>query len=85
MTMDDLADVASEKMEEAFEMFCGIRLEWERWVITQRKIKEEIIKPNMMFAITPQNVLSVPKVISLLGKMGVMIALLPKENSGQCM
>ena len=85
MTLDGLADVTSEMAEEAFEMSCGMRPEWGRWVIPQGKIEEEIIEANMIFAVRPQNVQSVPKVISLLGKMRVIVALPLKETPRQCM
>lgn len=85
MTLDGLADVTSEMAEEAFKIFCGMRPEWRRWVIPQEKIKEEIIEANMIFAVKPQNVQSVPKVISLLGKMRIIIALPLKETLRQCM
>ncbi len=85
MTLDGLADVTSEIAEEAFGMSCGIRPEWGRWVIPQGKIKEKIIEANMIFAVRPQNAQSVPKVISFLSKMSVIVALSPKETPRQCM
>lgn len=48
-------------------------------MILQGKIEEEIIEANMIFTFQPENVQSVPEVISLLGKISVIIALPPKE------
>lgn len=85
MTLDSLADVTLEMAGEAFEMPCSMRPEWGRWVIPQGEVEEEIIEANMIFAVRPQNVQSVPKVISLLGKIRVIVALPPKETPRQCM
>lgn len=79
-TLDGLTDVSVEMAEQAFEMSCNIRPEWGRWVLPQSKMDEEIIEANMTFAVRPQDVHSVPKVISLLGKMRVIVALPPKET-----
>ena len=85
MTLDSLANMTSEMAKEAFEISYDIKPEWGQWVIPQEKIKEEIIEANMIFAVRPQNVQSVPKVISLLGKMRVIIALPLKKTPKQCL
>ncbi len=54
-------------------------------MIPQGNIKEEIIEANMIFEVRPQNVQSVPKVISLLGKMRVIVALPLKNTPRKCM
>ena len=76
-TLDDLTDVSVEIAEQAFEMSCNMRPEWGRWILPQGKLDEEIIETNMSFAVKPQNDYSIPKVISLLGKMRVIVALPP--------
>lgn len=43
-----------------------------------------MIKANMIFAVRPQNIRTIPKVISLLGRMSVIVALSPKETPWQC-
>lgn len=63
-TLDGLTDVSVEMAEQAFEMSCSMRPEWGRWILPQGKLDEEIIEANMIFAVKPQNVHSVPKVIS---------------------
>ena len=44
---------------------------------------EETIEANVIFAVRPQNIRQIPKVISLLGKMRVILALPPKETPKQ--
>lgn len=43
-------------------------------------IEEEIVEKNMIFAVCLQNIHFIPKVISLLGKICLIIALIPKET-----
>lgn len=83
-TLDGLIDVSVEMTEQAFEMSCSMRSEWGRCIFLQGKLDEEIIEANMIFAMKPQNVHSVPKVILLLGNMRVIVALPPKETPRQC-
>lgn len=80
ITLDGLANVTLEMAKKAFEMSCSMRSEWGRWVIPQKKIEEEIIEVNMIFAVKSQNVQSILKVILLLGKMHVIIVLLLKKT-----
>ncbi len=58
--------------------------EWRRWSLPQGIIDQEIIETNMVFAVRPQNIHSIPKLIQLLRKMGLIIALVPKETPRQC-
>lgn len=68
-TLDGLIDVTVEMAEQAFEMSCGMKPKWSRWIIQARESEEEAIEANMIFAVRQQNIRSAPKVISLLGKM----------------
>ena len=45
---------------------------------------EEVIEANMIFAVRQQNICTIPKVIPLLGRMQVIVALPPKETPRQC-
>lgn len=83
-TLDGLTDVSIAIAEEAFEMATGMKPEWGRWTIVKDKEEEEIVEGNMIFAVRPQNISSIPKVISILGKMRVIRALPPKETAQQC-
>lgn len=80
MMLDGLANVTLKMAKEEFKMFCGMRPKYGRWVIPQRKIEKEIIEANIIFAVKPQNVQSVPKIISLLGKSHIIVALPPKKT-----
>ena len=46
-------------------------------------IDEEIIELDMVFAVCPQNMHSISKVITLLGKIRVIMAVVPKETPRQ--
>ncbi len=41
---------------------------------------EEVIEANMIFAVRQRNIHTIPKVISLLDRMQVVVALPPKET-----
>lgn len=71
--------------EQAFEMSCGMKPEWGRWIVRTGDSEEEMIEANMIFAVRQQNIRFVPKVISLLGKMRVIVALPPKQTPQQCL
>ena len=82
--LDGLTDVSIADAEEVFEMARKMKPEWGRWIIVKDRKKEEIVEGNMIFAVRPQNINSIPKVISILGKMRVIKTLLPKETAQQC-
>ena len=84
-TFEGLTDVTTEMAEQAFEMSCGMKPEWGRWIVRTGDSEEEVIEANMIFAVRQQNIRSVPKVISLLGKMRVIVALPPKQTPQQCL
>lgn len=84
MTLDGLRDVTIDMAEQAFEMSCGIKPEWGRWSVRPGENTEDMIKANMIFAVRPQNIRTIPKVISLLGRISVIVALSPKETPRQC-
>ena len=70
--------------EQALEISCNMKPEWQQWSSLQGMIDEEIIEANMVFAVRPQNINSIPKVITLLSKLRVIVALAPKETLRQC-
>ena len=45
---------------------------------------EEVIEANMILAVRQRNIHTIPKVISLLDRMQVVVALPPKETTRQC-
>ncbi len=69
--------------EQAFEMSCSMKLHWSRWSARPGEMVEEVIDTDMIFAVRQQNICTIPKVISLLGKMRVVVALLPKKTPRQ--
>lgn len=83
-TLDGLIDVSIAIVEEAFEMATAMKLEWGRWTIVKNKEKKEIVEGNMIFVVRPQNISSIPQVISILGKMRIIRALPSKEMAQQC-
>lgn len=84
MTLDGLTNVTTEMAEQAFEMSCGMKPEWGRWSTRPGEMAEEVIEANMIFAVRQQKILTIPKVIPLLGRMRVIVALPPKETPRQC-
>lgn len=84
MTLDGLTNVTTEMAEQAFEMSCGMKPEGGRWSTQPGKMAEEVIEANMIFAVRQQNICTIPKVIPLLGRMRVVVALPPKETPWQC-
>ncbi len=58
--------------------------EWARWLIPCGTKEEQLVEANMIFAVCPSNIRIMPKVISLLGAMHVIVALPPKKNPLQC-
>lgn len=48
------------------------------------EMAEDLIEANMIFAVRQQNIRTIPKVISLLGRMRVIVALPPRETPRQC-
>ncbi len=74
-TLEGLTNVSVEMGEQEFEMSCSMRPEGGRWIFPQGKLVEEIIETNMIFAAKPHNVHEISKVILLLGKIQVILAL----------
>ena len=83
-TIESLEEVTAEIAAEAFEQSCNMRPEWARWLIRQGVDEDELVEASMIFAVRPVNIHSIPKVISLLGAMHVVIALPAKESPVQC-
>lgn len=83
-TTESLEEVTAEIAVEAFEQSCNMRPEWARWLIPQGVDKDELVEASMIFAVRPVNIHSIPKVISLLDAMHVVIALPAKESPIQC-
>lgn len=65
-------------------MSYGMKPEWGRWSTRPGEMAEELIEANMNFAVRQQNIHSIPKVIPLLGRMRVVVALPPKKTPRQC-
>ena len=84
MTLDGLTDGTTEMAEQAFEMSCGMKPEWGRWSARPGEMAKEVLEANMIFAVRQQNIRTIPKVILLLGRMWVVVALPPKETPRQC-
>lgn len=61
-----------------------MRPEWARWLIPQGADEEHLLEANMIFAVRPSNIQRIPKVISLLGGMHVIVALPARETPTQC-
>ena len=83
-TLENLEDVPTEIAAEAFEQSCNMRPEWARWLIPQGADEEHLLEANMIFAARPSNIQRIPKVISLLGGMHVIVALPARETPTQC-
>lgn len=83
-TLENLEDVTTEIAAEAFEQSCNMRPEWARWLIPQGADEEHLLEANMIFAVRPANIQRIPKVISLLGGMHVIVALPARETPTQC-
>ena len=84
MTLDGPTDVTTEMAEQAFEMSCGMKPKWARRSTRLGEMAEEVIEASMIFAVRQQNIRTIPKVISLLGRMRVVVALPPKKTPRQC-
>lgn len=83
-TLDGLTDVSISIAEEAFEMATGMKSEWERRTMVKDTDQVDQVEGNMIFAVRPQNIRSMLKVISILGYMRIIWALPPKETAQQC-
>lgn len=83
-TLDGLTDVSIAIAEKVFEMATKMKPEWRRWTIVKDREEEKIVEDNMIFAIRPQNINSIPMMISILRKMRVIKALPLKERAQQC-
>lgn len=81
--IESLEEVTTEIAAEAFEQSCNMKSEWARWLLPYG-IAEELVEVNIIFAVRPSNIHTVPKVIPLLGAMHVIVALPPKETPVQC-
>lgn len=58
--------------------------EWARWLIPQRVEEADLVEASMIFAVRSANIQRIPKVISLLGEMHVIVALPSRETPIQC-
>lgn len=47
--------------------------EWAQWLIPQGVEEEDLVEASMIFADRPSNIQRIPKVISLLSKMHVIV------------
>lgn len=83
-TLETLEDVTPEIAAEAFEQSCNMRPEWARWIVSQDGEEKELVEASMTFAVRPSNIRRIPKVISLLGEMHIIVALLARETPIQC-
>lgn len=83
-TLETLEDVTPEIAAAAFQQSCNMQPEWARWLIPQGVEEEDLVEASMIFAVRPSNIQRIPKVISLLGEMYVIVALLARETPIQC-
>lgn len=83
-TLETLEDVTPEIAAEAFQQSCNMQPEWAQWLIPQGVEEEDLVEASMIFAVRPSNIQRIPKVISLLGEMYVIVALLARETPIQC-
>lgn len=83
-TLETLEDVTPEIAAEAFQQSCNMQPEWAQWLISQGVEEEDLVEASMIFAVRPSNIQRIPKVISLLGEMYVIVALLARETPIQC-
>lgn len=83
-TLETLEDVTPEIAAEAFQQSCNMQPEWARWLIPQGVEEEDLVEASMIFAVRPSNIQRIPKVISLLGEMHVIVALPARETPIQC-
>ncbi len=60
-----------------------MRPEWARWLISQGADEEHLLEANMIFAVRPSNIQLIPKFISLLRGMHVIVALPARETPTQ--
>lgn len=51
MILDGLGDVIIDIAEQAFEMSCGMKLEWGRWNVQPGENAEDMIEANMIFVV----------------------------------
>lgn len=65
-------------LEQVFQMSCDIKPKWCRWNIRDKEFDEDMIEANIIFTVWKQNIHTIPKLISLLGSMRVIVALPPK-------
>lgn len=72
--------VTSTIAAEVFEQSYNMKPEWARWLIPQGTMEEELVEASMIFAVRPANIHNVPKVISLLSAMHVIV----RETYAQC-
>lgn len=79
-TLETLEKVTSEIAAEAFEQSCNMQPEWARWLIPQGVEEEDLVEASMIFAVRSSNIQEIPKVISLLGEMHVIVALPARES-----
>ncbi len=79
-----LEDVTIEIAHEIFQQSCNMQLEWAQWLIPQGVEEENLMEASMIFAFRLSNIQRIPKVIFLLGKMHVIVALPAQETPIQC-
>ncbi len=60
-----------------------MRPEWARWLIPPGAVEEQILEANMIFAVRPSNIQCIPKFISLLRGIHVIVALPAQETPTQ--
>ena len=83
-TLETLEDVTPEIAAEAFQQSCNMQPEWARWLIPQGVEEEDLVEVSMIFAVRPSNIQRIPKVISFLSEMHVIVALPARETPIQC-
>ncbi len=83
-TLETLKDVTPEIASEAFQQSYNMQPEWARWLILQGVEEEDLVEASMIFAFRPSNIQQIPKVISLLGEIYVIVAVSARETPIQC-
>ena len=83
-TLENLEDVTTEIVAKAFEQSCNMQPEWARWLIPEGADKEHLLEASIISAVRPSNIQRIPKVISLLGEIHVIVALPAQKTPTQC-